>query len=152
MSEKKIQESTEKTTVKKKKKTKGITAKSKKKTAIARAVIRRGKGIVRINRLNLKVYGSRYIKELVEEPLEIAGDMAKETDIEVRVKGGGAMAQALAARTAIAKALVNYFGEKKLKEKFLNYDRSLFVDDSRRKEPKKPMGRGARGKKQLSFR
>ena len=70
----------------------------------------------------------------------------------MNVNGGGATAQALASRTAIAKALVNYFGEKKLKEKFTKYDRTLLVDDSRRKEPKKPLGRGARAKKQLSFR
>jgi len=137
---------------KKKKKTKGITAKSKKKTAVARAVIRQGNGTVRINKTNLNIYGSHYARELVKEPLEIAGELAKEVNIEVKVKGSGAVSQALAARTVIAKALVNYFGEKKIKEKFIKYDRTLLVDDSRRKEAKKPLGRGARAKKQLSYR
>jgi len=138
--------------VKKKKKVKGITSKSKKKTAIARAVIRKGKGTIRVNRINLNVYGSRYIRELIKEPLEIVEPLNSEVDIDINIQGGGAMAQALSARTAIAKALVNYYGEKKLKEKLLKYDRNLLVDDARRKEPKKPLGRGARAKKQLSFR
>lgn len=138
--------------VKKKKKAKGITSKSKKKTAIARAVIRKGKGTIRINRMNLNVYGSRYIRELIKEPLEIIEPLNAEVDIDINIQGGGAMAQALSARTAIAKALVNYYGEKKLKEKLLKYDRNLLVDDARRKESKKPLGRGARAKKQLSFR
>ena len=137
---------------KKKKKAKGITSKSKKKTAIARAVIRKGKGTIRINRMNLNVYGSRYIRELINEPLEIIEPLNSEVDIDINIQGGGAMAQALSARTAIAKALVNYYREKKLKEKLLKYDRNLLVDDARRKEPKKPLGRGARAKKQLSFR
>ncbi|MDO8646960.1 MAG: 30S ribosomal protein S9 [Candidatus Diapherotrites archaeon] len=137
---------------KKKKKAKGITSKSKKKTAIARAVIRKGKGTIRINRMNLNVYGSRYIRELINEPLEIIEPLNAEVDIDINIQGGGAMAQALSARTAIAKALVNYYGEKKLKEKLLKYDRNLLVDDARRKESKKPLGRGARAKKQLSFR
>ena len=140
------------TIAKKKKKVKGITSKSKKKTAIARAVIRQGKGTIRINRTSLKVYGTKYIRELIKEPLEIAEPLSNEVDIEVNIQGGGSMAQALSARTAIAKALVNYFGEKKLKEKIIKYDRNLLVDDSRRKEPKKPLGRGARAKKQLSYR
>ncbi|HIH21272.1 MAG: 30S ribosomal protein S9 [Candidatus Diapherotrites archaeon] len=139
-------------TQKKKKKAKGITSKSKKKTATARAVIRQGKGIVRINKKSLNTYSTHYLRELIKEPFEITGDVASEVDITVNVNGGGATAQALASRTAIAKALVNYFGEKKLKEKFTKYDRTLLVDDSRRKEPKKPLGRGARAKKQLSFR
>ncbi len=88
----------------------------------------------------------------MKEPLELVGELAKEVNIEVKVKGSGAVSQALAARTVIAKALVNYFGEKKIKEKFIKYDRTLLVDDSRRKEAKKPLGRGARGKKQLSYR
>jgi len=138
--------------IKKKKKSKGITAKAKKKTATARAAIKAGKGIVRINSTNLNFYGTNYVRELIKEPLEIAGQMSGEVNIHVQVKGGGSMAQALSSRTAIAKAMVNYFGEKKLREKFLKYDRSLLVDDSRRKEAKKPLGRGARGKKQLSYR
>ena len=78
--------------------------------------------------------------------------MAKEVDISIRVAGSGPMSQAVAARTSVAKALVAYGKDEKLRKKYLAYDRLLLVDDARRKEPKKPLGRGARKKRQLSFR
>ena len=53
---------------------------------------------------------------------------------------------------AIAKAIVEHTKDKKLKEKFMKYDRQLLVDDSRRTEPKKPLGKKARKKKQSSKR
>ena len=62
------------------------------------------------------------------------------------------MGQAEAARTAIAKGLVEFFKDEDLKRKFLEYDRSLLIPDVRRKEPKKPLGRGARKKRQTSYR
>ena len=62
------------------------------------------------------------------------------------------MGQAVSARSAIAKALVAYTKDKNLERRFREYDRLLLVDDSRRKEPKKPLGRGARAKKQKSKR
>jgi len=62
------------------------------------------------------------------------------------------MSQANAVRTAIAKGLVEYTADPNLKLAFLDYDRKLLVSDSRRKEPKKPLGRGARKKRQKSYR
>jgi small subunit ribosomal protein S9 len=73
-------------------------------------------------------------------------------NIDVSVKGGGFMSQASAARTAIAKGLVEFTGDPSLRIAFLDHDRSLLVSDSRRKEPKKPLGRGARKKRQKSYR
>ncbi|RLF70576.1 MAG: 30S ribosomal protein S9, partial [Thermoplasmata archaeon] len=43
-------------------------------------------------------------------------------------------------------------GDEELKNHFLSYDRSLLVNDPRRKLPKKPLGRGARKKRQKSYR
>ena len=62
------------------------------------------------------------------------------------------MGQADAIRTAIAKGLVDYFKDEDLKKMFLEFDRSLLVNDPRRKEPKHPLGRGARKKRQKSYR
>jgi small subunit ribosomal protein S16e len=42
--------------------------------------------------------------------------------------------------------------KKELKEILLSYDRSLLVADPRRSEPKKFGGKGARAKKQKSYR
>jgi len=62
------------------------------------------------------------------------------------------MSQAVASRAAIAKALVEFTGDEELRNKFLAYDRMLLVDDPRRSEAKKPLGPGARAKKQSSKR
>lgn len=150
------EKSEEKKRVKKKKKAKGITTKSKKKTAIARAVIRKGKGRITLNKINLNLLKPPHLQAFVKEPLEIAEKTGRvfpqEVDIEVSVKGGGFMGQATSARSAIAKALVEFSKDEKLKQAMLKYDRLLLVDDSRRKEAKKPLGKGARKKKQLSRR
>ena len=136
----------------KKQQEKGINTKAKKKTASARAVIKNGKGIVKINKMNLNIFQPNYLKMFIQEPLTMAGGVTEEIDINVSVKGSGFMSQAVAARSAIAKALINYTGDDELRNKFLAYDRLLLVDDARRKEAKKPLGRGARKKKQSSKR
>jgi small subunit ribosomal protein S9 len=86
------------------------------------------------------------------EPLSIAESHMDKIDIDVTVQGGGFMSQASAARTAIAKGIVEFTADPSLKIAFLDYDRSLLVSDSRRKESKKPLGRGARKKRQKSYR
>ena len=147
------EEDTTETIVKKKKKRKtGINTKSKKKTAVARAVIKKGTGKVKINKKTLKTVEPKVVRKFIAEPLVLAEDLAKEVDISVSVNGGGFMGQAVAARSAIAKALISIRKNDKLKEKFLNYDRLLLVDDPRRKEAKKPLGPSARAKKQKSKR
>jgi|SRR3989344_1980730 len=137
---------------KKKKKRKGITAKAKKKAAVARAVIKKGSGIVKINNRNIETYQPALIYEFIREPLDLAEDVAKEVNISISVNGGGFMGQAVAARAAIAKSILEFRPNEKLKKKFLAYDRMLLVDDSRRVESKKPLGPKARKKKQKSKR
>ncbi len=130
-----------------------VHTKAKKKRAIARATLYYpGSGIVRINGFLIDAYyTNKYVKMKVMEPLILAGDLAKQVDIYVDVHGGGFMGQAVAVRGAIAKALVEIGGDE-LKQKFLEYDRMLLVDDTRRVEPKKPLGPKARAKKQTSYR
>jgi len=130
-----------------------VLTKAKKKRAIARAVLHYpGKGTLRINGYTLEAWANnKYVRLLVMEPLLLAGDLAQRVDIYVNVRGGGFMGQAVAVRGAIAKALVQIAGDE-LKEKYLDYDRMLLVDDVRRVEPKKPLGPKARAKKQTSYR
>ncbi len=137
---------------KRKRKAKGITAKAKKKEATARAVIREGTGKVRINKRLLDFFEPVQVREFVQEPLMIAGDLAKKADIYIEVHGGGFMSQAVAARSCIAKCLVAFSRDEKLKRDMIEYDRMLLVDDVRRKESKKQLGIGARKKKQKSKR
>ena len=82
----------------------------------------------------------------------LAGDRASKVDIDINVQVGGFMGQAAASRTAIAKGLVQFLGDGDLRELYTEYDRSLLVSDPRRKLPKKPLGRGARKKRQKSYR
>lgn len=129
-----------------------ITTSSKRKTAIARATIRKGVGRVRINRKPLEIYTPELARLKITEPLNLAGDRTNKVDIMVKVHGGGVMGQADATRTAVARGLVKYFQDDKLKELYLKQDRSLLVNDPRRKEPKHQLGRGARKKRQKSYR
>jgi len=84
--------------------------------------------------------------------LTLAGDRVNKVDISVTVNGGGVIGQAEATRTAIARGLVEFFKDEELKELYKKYDRSLLVNDPRRKETKHPLGRGARKKRQKSYR
>lgn len=136
----------------KKGKRKGAVTKARRKTAIAHATLRKGTGKIRVNRMLLGIVQPRYVQLLIKEPITLAGDIANDIDVDVSVKGSGQMAQAVAARGAIAKALVAYTNNPKLKKEFLDYNRMLIVDDIRQKEPKKPLGTGARAKKQKSKR
>jgi small subunit ribosomal protein S9 len=129
-----------------------VNTSGKRKTAIARATVKKGSGLVRINQKPVELYDPEIARWKIMEPLKIAGDHMDKVNIEVNVKGGGFMSQASAVRTAIAKGLVEFTGDPSLKIAFLDHDRSLLVSDSRRKESKKPLGRGARRKRQKSYR
>ncbi|MEM4282274.1 MAG: 30S ribosomal protein S9 [Candidatus Woesearchaeota archaeon] len=123
----------------------------KRKQAIARATLRLGNGIVRINSKLLQFWEPSFYRTKIEEPLIIAGEAAKHFDIDVNVKGGGINSQAEAARQAVAKALSVV--DKSLQQAFLSYDRALLVSDIRKKEERKPNRHGkARAKVQKSYR
>lgn len=124
----------------------------KRKTAIARGTVKEGTGRVRVNRKPVELYSPELARLKIQEPLELAGDVAESVDINIRVVGGGVMAQAEAARMVIAKGLVEFTGDVKLKDKYVQYDRTMLVGDPRRSEPKKYGGPGARAKNQKSYR
>lgn len=124
----------------------------KRKSAVARASIKKGKGRVRINKKPVEIYEPEIARLKIQEPLLLAGKKVLKVDIDVDVKGGGFMGQAQAARTAIARGLVKFLKDDQLKELYRRYDRNLLVSDARRREPKHPLGRGARKKRQKSYR
>lgn len=134
------------------KKTDAVNTSGKRKTAIARATVKKGKGLIRINNTPLTLYQPEIARWKILEPITLSGDISSTVNIDVNVQGGGFMSRANAIRTAIARGLVIYSGDANLKSKYLSYDRSLLVNDSRRKETKKQLGRGARKKRQKSYR
>lgn len=129
-----------------------VNVSGKRKSAVARATIKKGIGRVRINKIPVELVEPEIARLKIMEPLKLASNYMDKIDIDVDVKGGGFMGRANAVRTAIAKGLVEYTGDPALKLAFLEFDRSLLVSDPRRKEPKKPLGRGARKKRQKSYR
>ena len=129
-----------------------INTSGKRKTAIAKASVQKGKGRVRINRKPVELYEPEIARWKIFEPLKLAKRYLDKIDIDVSVSGGGFMSQANAVRTAIARGLVEFTGDASLRVSFLDYDRNLLVNDSRIKESKKPLGRGARKKRQKSYR
>jgi small subunit ribosomal protein S9 len=129
-----------------------INSSGKKKTATARATLKEGKGIVRINKVPLDIYEPKLARLKIQEPVQICGDLIKAMNIDVVVSGGGIMGQTDAVRTAIAKGIVEWTGDTALKEAFSEYDRNLLVNDHRQKEKKKFGGLGARSKYQKSYR
>jgi len=127
-------------------------ASGKRKTAVARATVMRGKGRVRVNRVPVEILTPELARLKIMEPIRLASKKIETLDIDVKVQGGGIMGQADAVRTAIARAVVQYTGDGELESLFRDYDRTLMVPDTRRKLPKKPLGRGARKKRQKSYR
>jgi|TARA_B100002003_G_scaffold244652_2_gene271099 small subunit ribosomal protein S9 len=123
----------------------------RRKRAIARATLKKGKGIVKINNVPLDLYTPKLSRLKVREPLILAADVAQGVDIVIRVFGGGQVSQAEAARLAMSRALVKH--SKKLETVFLKYDRQFLVADPRYKEASKPNRHGkARSKRQKSYR
>ncbi len=125
----------------------------KRKTAIAKAVIREGKGRIRINNIPLEIYQPEIAREKIREPLLLAGeDVWKNLDIKIKVKGGGFMGQAEAGRMALARGLIQWTKSSHLRTVFMKYDRTMIAGDPRRREPKKFGGPGARARFQKSYR
>ncbi|AAG19523.1 30S ribosomal protein S9P [Halobacterium salinarum NRC-1] len=87
------------------------------------------------------------------EPFRISGsDLRGDVDIDIDVAGGGFAGQADAVRTAIARGLVEHYGDAELRDAFREFDRSLLVNDVRQRESKKWGGPGARARYQKSYR
>jgi len=125
----------------------------KRKTAIAKAVVKPGRGRVFINGKPLEILEPEIARWKIMEPLLLVGDLRNLVDIDVSVKGGGFMGQAVASRIAIARGLVEFFKDRpEVKQILLQYDRHTLVGDPREAEPKKPRGRSARAKRQKSYR
>jgi len=130
-----------------------VISSGKRKTAIARAIIRPGKGRVFINNIPLEIYPIEMARWKILEPLLLAGDdIRNSVDIYVNVRGGGVMAQADAARIAIARGLVELTKNEELKKLFLEYDKTMLSGDPRQAEPKKFARYSARRRWQKSYR
>ena len=115
---------------------------------------------IRVNGIPLNLLMPEGLRLKAQDPVLVLGkDKYRNLNIRVRVRGGGQTAQVYAVRQAIAKALVawyqKYVDEKSkmdMKQKLMEYDKSLLVADPRRREPKKFGGHGARARRAKSYR
>lgn len=124
----------------------------KKKTAIARATVSDGEGRVRVNSKPVELAEPELARLKMLEPFRIAEEQREEVDIDIDVRGGGTIGQADAARTAIARGLVQHTNDAELRDAYMEFDRSLLVNDVRQSESKKWGGPGARARYQKSYR
>lgn len=139
---------------------------AQRKTCRALATISKGNGKVRINNVPAEILEPKIAKEMVLTPINLLGDFRHRVDINVKVQGGGFMGQAFASAVAISRALT---GEGKggrdpkdhpltksvreeVRRKIMEFDRHLLSGDPRQTESKKFGGRGARRRKQKSYR
>jgi len=130
-----------------------VNTSGKKKTAVARATVRDGGGRVRINSRPIELVEPETARLKMLEPFRIAGDDVRDgVDIDVDVEGGGFAGQADAARTAIARGLVEFTSDMELRDAYMEFDRTLLVNDVRQREAKKWGGPGARARYQKSYR
>lgn len=132
-----------------------VFVKSKRKRAVARASVKKGTGLIRVNSFDISIYEPIELRRIMLEPLNISKitqELAKRINIDVNVYGGGNSAQAQAVRGAIAKGIAGFADTDTVRKEYMRYDRSLLVDDPRNVEPKKFKGPKARARFQKSYR
>lgn len=101
-------------------------ATGKRKAAVATAVIKPGSGRVYVNGIPIELYQPEVARWKILEPLLLLGNgVRSKIDVEVKAKGGGFMGQAVASRTAIARALTSLIDDPEVKKLFIEYDLSL---------------------------
>jgi len=129
-----------------------VTISARFKRATARATLEEGSGELKINSSPLDIYATELARQRIREVLYLAGEPLKKVSISVHVEGGGISGQTNAIRTSIASGLIQWTKDPSLRQKFMEYDRSIVKGDVRVKESKKAGRRRARAKKQKSYR
>ncbi len=121
----------------------------RRKTAVAQAVLAKGKGNITVNAKTLDAYFGNHTrcKAMVKSPLVVT-NLEKEYDVTAKVNGGGVSAQAGALRHAIARSLAELGEDIKKTVKKAGY----LTRDPRMVERKKPGQPGARKRFQFSKR
>ena len=131
-----------------------INSVGKRKNAVARAVIKKGKGTFRINKVPFSLVQPELSRLRLIEPIRLSKSVADTLDIDIVTNGGGTTGMIDAARQAVARGIVAWTGSDEMKSMFVAYDRNLIVNDPRRNETSKEShsSKGPRRKRQSSKR
>ena len=125
-----------------------LQAVGRRKTAVARVLLRPGKGQWTVNGRALDDYFPRVThRDRMIEPLKVA-NVEGQFDIRVRVRGGGLTGQCDAVRLGLARALV--LNDEEIRPALR--ERGLLTRDPRKVERKKPGRPKARKRFQFSKR
>ena len=136
------------------KKNKPVVESARRKMATARASLVPGSESLTFNGFDIKTVKPAEFREMILEPVKMSGttrDIASKSKIVIYATGGGTSGQAQAARSALAKVIAKAAGDN-VKKMYMDYDRTLLVDDVRQVEPKKFKGPKARARFQKSYR
>ncbi|ORD93380.1 RS16 [Enterospora canceri] len=139
-----------------------ILTKGTKKTSTATCeCTRAGEFEVRVNKVPLSVMGDYLMQAKLNEVIETIGrGPLAGLDFDITTcKEGGFTGRVYAARQAFCRAVLAYFGmhsdeykKQEIQQRLMAFDRFALVTDTRRKEPKKYGGPGARARYQKSYR
>ena len=130
-----------------------IQTSGKRKKAIARATLKKGTGVIRVNGVPVEKLTPDLSRMKIKELLIIVGeDKLKDVNIDVTVQGGGNIGQIDAARIAMSRAIVDHLQSQTVEKNIRSYDRSMLSGDSRQVESKKWGGRKACKRFQKSYR
>jgi len=125
-----------------------VNALGRRKTAVARIILKEGKGNIIINKRDYKEYFPMgTLQYIVMQPLNLL-NVADQYDIQVNLDGGGINGQAEAVRLGISRALVKINADSKSELKHAGF----MTRDPREVERKKPGQPKARKKFQFSKR
>ena len=125
-----------------------VNAIGRRKAAVARVILRDGKGKITVNDRDYKEYfGAETLQYVVTQPL-VALDAVEKYDISINLDGGGVKGQAEALRLGITRALIEVDAE----NKSLLKANGFVTRDPRSVERKKPGRPKARKRFQFSKR
>ena len=116
---------------------------------------------IRVNKVPIDVHTDNLLQAKFQEVIAIIGAKALDgLDFDIKVdKEGGFTGRVYAARMAFCRAVLAFYGQysdeykkQEIHAKLMAFDRYAVVKDTRKKEPKKYGGPGARARYQKSYR
>lgn len=140
-----------------------VTTRGTKKTAIATCKCENtGKFEIRINKVPLSIHPDNLMVAKFEEILRIVPEdiySKLDFDLTTNLREAGTIGHIYAARQAFCKAILAFlslysdeYKKLEVKNALLAFDRFSIIADSRKREPKKYGGPGARARYQKSYR